>query len=78
MHTPPIINGIPNEDVWRLAEPATDFIQRDPHEGEAESERSEIRVLYGDNEIESDRASIRIDSYHDHPTAYEFTFNAGG
>jgi hypothetical protein len=31
-----------------------------------------------DNEIESDQGSIRIDSYHDHQTAYEFTFNAAG
>lgn len=54
MHTspiPPRRDGIPNEDVWRLAEPATDFIQRDPHEGEAESERSEIRVLYDDEAL---------------------------
>ncbi len=31
-----------------------------------------------DNEVEADHGSIRIDSYHDHQTAYEFTFNAAG
>jgi len=36
------------------------------------------RLTRRDNEIESDRGSIRIDSYHDHQTAYEFTFNAAG
>ena len=36
------------------------------------------RLTRRDNEIESDRASIRIDSYHDHQTGYEFTFNVAG
>lgn len=101
--TPLHIDGILNEEAWKLAEPATGFIQRDPEEGKPASERSEIRVLYDDealyfgciffdsqpenivarltrrdDEIESDRASIRIDSYHDHQTGYEFTFNAAG
>ncbi len=101
--TPPRIDGVLDDDVWRLAEPATDFIQRDPEEGKPASERSEIRVLYDDealyfgcvfydsdpagilarmtrrdNEIESDNASVRIDSYHDHQTCFEFTFNAAG
>lgn len=36
------------------------------------------RLTRRDDEIESDFASIRIDSYHDHQTGYEFTFNAAG
>src|SRR2546425_12662582 len=97
----PRIDGILDDDVWKLAQPATDFIQRDPDEGKPASERSEVRVLYDDealyfgcmffdsdprnivarltrrdNEIESDRASIRLDSYHDHQTGFEFTFSA--
>ncbi len=103
IQTPPRIDGSLDEAVWRLAEPATDFIQRDPEEGKPASEGTEVRVLYDDealyfgclfrdsepskivarltrrdNEIESDEASIRIDSYHDHQTGYEFTFNAAG
>ena len=31
-----------------------------------------------DNEVESDYISIRIDSFHDHQTAFEFTVNASG
>ena len=31
-----------------------------------------------DNEIESDWGSVRIDSYHDNQTAFEFTFNPSG
>jgi hypothetical protein len=101
--SPPKIDGYLNEQVWTLAAPATDFVQRDPDEGRPASERTEIRVLYDDealyfgcmfydsepekvvarltrrdDEIESDRGSIRIDSYHDHQTGYEFTFNAAG
>ncbi len=100
---PPRIDGLLSDAVWKLAEPATDFIQREPDEAKPASERSEIRVLYDDgalyfgcmfydsepekivsrltrrdNEIESDRASIRIDTYHDHQTGYEFTFNVAG
>lgn len=36
------------------------------------------RLTRRDDEIESDYGSIRIDSYHDHQTGYEFTFNAAG
>lgn len=101
--TPPRIDGVLDDPVWQTAQPASDFIQRDPEEGKPASERSEIRVLYDDealyfgcmfydreadkivarltrrdNEIEADEASIRIDSYHDHQTGAEFTFNAAG
>ncbi len=36
------------------------------------------RLSRRDDEVESDRISIRIDSYHDHQTNYEFTINAAG
>lgn len=36
------------------------------------------RLARRDDEIESDRISLRIDSYHDHQTNYEFTINAAG
>lgn len=97
------IDGRLTEDIWKTAEPAKDFIQRDPEEGKPESERTEIYVLYDDeyiyfgcrmydsepdkivtrlakrdNEVESDLISIRIDSYHDHLTAYEFTLLSSG
>jgi len=99
----PVIDGILSEAEWRLAQPATDFTQRDPEEGSPASERTEIHVLYDDealyfgcmfydtnpagivsrltrrdDEVESDRGSIRIDAYHDHQTGYEFTFNVAG
>jgi hypothetical protein len=100
---PPVIDGILAEKEWQHATPATDFVQRDPLEGQPATERTEIRVLYDDealyfgcmfydsrpegivarltrrdDEIESDRGSIRLDCFHDHQTSYEFTFNAAG
>lgn len=45
---------------------------------DSEPDKIVARLTRRDDEIESDRASIRIDSYHDHQTGYEFTFNAAG
>lgn len=100
---PPRVDGDLGDECWKSAEPASDFIQRDPEEGKEASERSEIRVVYDqdalyfgcmfydsdpekivarltrrDDEVESDWASIRIDSYHDQQTCVEFTFNPAG
>src|SRR3990172_12348466 len=36
------------------------------------------RLARRDDEVESDWISIRLDSYHDHQTAFEFTLNAAG
>ncbi|MBI2620515.1 MAG: carbohydrate binding family 9 domain-containing protein [Ignavibacteriales bacterium] len=36
------------------------------------------RLARRDDEVESDWISVRIDSYHDHQTAFEFTLNAAG
>ena len=49
VNNPPTVDGYLNENIWKQAEPATDFIQRDPTEGQLASEKTEIRVLY-DNE----------------------------
>jgi hypothetical protein len=101
--TPPRIDGFINEEVWRRAQPISGFLQRDPNEGQPESEKTEIRVLFDhealyfgctmhdaepdkivarltrrDNEIDSDAISLRLDTYHDHKTAFEFTVLASG
>ena len=49
--TPPQIDGYLNEDVWKQVPIATDFIQLLPDEGEPASERSEVRVLYGEEAL---------------------------
>ncbi|HWP84069.1 MAG TPA: DUF5916 domain-containing protein [Terriglobia bacterium] len=40
------IDGELNEPAWRAAEPARDFIQRDPDTGAPASEPTEVRILY--------------------------------
>ena len=40
------IDGRLSEDVWRLAEPVTDFVQKEPDEGLPPTERTEVRFLY--------------------------------
>ena len=99
----PQIDGYLNEEAWKHADPAKDFLQQNPDEGRPASEPTEISVLYDDealyfgcmmyddeptkivarrtrrdDEVESDYISIRIDSFHDHQTAFEFTINASG
>ncbi len=45
------IDGVLDEAAWSAAEPATAFTQLDPHEGAPASERTEVRVLIGDNAL---------------------------
>ena len=40
------IDGVLDEAAWDAAEPATDFVQKDPSEGKPSSERTVVRVLY--------------------------------
>jgi hypothetical protein len=40
------IDGVLDEDVWRTAQPAAEFTQRDPDNGAPASERTEVRVLF--------------------------------
>jgi hypothetical protein len=43
-----IVDGELDEQEWALAEPATGFIQQNPHTGEPTTERTEVRLLYDD------------------------------
>ncbi|HET9950212.1 MAG TPA: DUF5916 domain-containing protein, partial [Candidatus Eisenbacteria bacterium] len=45
------VDGRLDEAAWRLAAPVTQFTQRDPHEGQAASESTEVRVLVGDEAL---------------------------
>lgn len=42
----PRLDGLVDEDVWRLAEVMDEFTQQDPVEGAPATERTEVRVLY--------------------------------
>lgn len=44
--SPPVIDGIVDEDEWRGAAVAGDFVQYEPRRGEPSSVRTEVRLLY--------------------------------
>ena len=48
---PPVIDGFGNDEVWKQANTASDFVQRQPVDGAPESERTEFKVLYDDNNV---------------------------
>ena len=45
------VDGVLDEAEWAEVEPATDFIQFNPTEGEPATQRTEVRVLYGSNSV---------------------------
>ncbi len=45
---PPTIDGLLNEPVWQEAPALTGFLQAEPLEGQAASERTELRIAYDD------------------------------
>ena len=42
----PKLDGTLDDPLWREAKPITNFLQREPYEGQPPSERTEVRVLY--------------------------------
>lgn len=46
-----VIDGSLDDAVWRRAEPATNFRQRDPNNGEPATERTEVRVAFDRDRI---------------------------
>ncbi len=47
----PRLDGHADESAWALAPAFGDFIQKDPHEGQPATERTEVRVLYTDDAL---------------------------
>ena len=46
-----IVDGDLDEPAWNLAQPATDFIQNEPRTGQPATERTEVRLLYNDENL---------------------------
>jgi small-conductance mechanosensitive channel/CRP-like cAMP-binding protein len=44
--TPITLDGALDEAVWAAAEPASGFVQAEPHEGQPASEATEVRIAY--------------------------------
>ncbi|MSR07741.1 MAG: hypothetical protein EXR93_11850 [Gemmatimonadetes bacterium] len=100
----PAIDGRLDDSAWRAALPITEFVQKNPTEGQPASERTEVRFLFTDSDlyvgirafdrepdgivgplvrrdpgdIPTDYVAVKIDSYHDRRTAFEFTVNPAG
>jgi hypothetical protein len=61
----PRLDGTLDDPLWQQATPITDFLQREPFEGQKPTERTEVRVLYtrtvvyfGVNCLDSNSAAI--------------------
>lgn len=44
----PKIDAVLDDEVWRTADIATDFVQRAPHPGEGSTNRTEVKIVYDD------------------------------
>lgn len=45
------LDGYLREDAWKTAEPVTDFTQREPQEGSAPTEQTEVRILFDNDAL---------------------------
>ncbi|HEX6372774.1 MAG TPA: DUF5916 domain-containing protein [Longimicrobium sp.] len=46
-----VLDGVPDEDAWRSAAPATQFTQTRPREGSPATQRTEVRFLYDESAL---------------------------
>ena len=63
---PIVVDGELTEEDWALAEPITDFFQKEPQEGAPASEATEVRILFDTRQLyigviahDSDSSGIR-------------------
>ena len=79
--TPPVIDGIMDDEVWNLAPKSSPFVQDDPVHGVPMTERTEFRVLYDDKALylgfwcfdsEPNKILARTMSRDDWPDADDF------
>jgi hypothetical protein len=47
----PKLDGTLNDPLWLQASPVDDFLQREPFEGQAPTEKTEVRILYTKHEV---------------------------
>jgi hypothetical protein len=48
---PPKLDGSLEDSEWEKASPLTDFLQREPFEGQTPTEKTEVRVLYDKHDV---------------------------
>ena len=49
--TPPIINGVLDEEVWQTGKWADGFTQNQPYSGKPETQKTEFKILFDDNNL---------------------------
>ncbi len=71
VHTPPVIDGVLDDEAWQGIEPITEFRQRDPVDGGSPTERTEVRIAFDAEYLyfglrlhDSDPAAIRRSILH--------------
>ena len=70
----PRIDGVLDDDIWEDAAVISDFIQQEPAEGAAATERTEVRVVYNGSSL---FIGVRaFDSSHEPPRATEMRRDA--
>ena len=47
----PKMDGMLDDPLWQQATPITNFLQREPYEGQAPTEKTEVRILYTKHEV---------------------------
>jgi Domain of unknown function (DUF5916) len=47
----PKLDGTLDDPLWNQANPITNFLQREPHDGQPPTERTEVRILYTKHEV---------------------------
>ena len=48
---PPEIDGFLEEEIWQKAPAASNFVQKQPNEGKPATERTEVRILYDNDNL---------------------------
>jgi hypothetical protein len=49
--TPPVINGILDEEIWQTGEWVDDFTQNQPYNGRPASQRTEFKIIFDEDNI---------------------------
>src|SRR6188508_3051270 len=76
------LDGALDEEAWRLAEPATDFVQAEPLEGQPATEATDVRLVFDRDALyigvdcrdEADARTIINDIRKDFPAGDQDTF----
>jgi len=48
---PPKLDGTLDDPAWQQADPISNFLQREPFEGQAPTEKTEVRILYDKHQV---------------------------